>query len=400
MSFIPSRRFGRTEIQMPILSLGGMRFQQSWKDLPAYEISNENQKNLERIINYSISAGLHHIETARHYGTSELQLGWALKNLPDPKRILQTKIPPRDDSNDFEEELNLSFQRMQCEKVDLLSIHGINLKEHLEQTIRAGGCLDVARRWQKEGKIGHIGFSTHAPTDLIIEAIQTNKFDYVNLHWYFIKQENQIALEVANQFDVGVFIISPTNKGGHLHNPSKIFLNLCAPIHPIVFNDLFCLRDNRVHTISIGLSKIEDLDIHLQAIKLLDKADELIPKIQNRLNESAISSLGKLWLTTWNEGLPNWQNTPGNINLPVLIWLYNLIEAWGMVGYAKARYGLLGNGGHWFPGSNANCLDKEVSEEDLKKVLFDSPWRNEIPDLLRKVRDQLSENTYQRLSDS
>ena len=30
---LPTRRFGRTEIAMPVLSLGGMRFQQSWTDL-------------------------------------------------------------------------------------------------------------------------------------------------------------------------------------------------------------------------------------------------------------------------------------------------------------------------------------------------------------------------------
>jgi predicted aldo/keto reductase-like oxidoreductase len=32
--------------------------------------------------------------------------------------------------------------------LDLLAIHGINLPEHLEQTLRPGGCMEVARRWQ------------------------------------------------------------------------------------------------------------------------------------------------------------------------------------------------------------------------------------------------------------
>lgn len=31
---IPTRRFGRTGLPMPVLSLGGMRYQQSWSDLP------------------------------------------------------------------------------------------------------------------------------------------------------------------------------------------------------------------------------------------------------------------------------------------------------------------------------------------------------------------------------
>ena len=401
LTSIPTRRFGRTEIEMPILSLGGMRFQQSWKDIPSYEISNESQKGLERILSFSISSGLHHIETARHYGTSELQLGWALNKLSDPKRILQTKIPPRDDPNEFEKELQLSFQRMQCERLDLLAIHGLNLKEHLDQTIRPGGCMEVVRRWQQKGKIGHVGFSTHGSKDLIIQAIQTNQFDYINLHWYFIKQENNIALDVAKQFDLGVFIISPTDKGGHLHSPSNELINLCAPIHPIIFNDLFCLRDHRVHTISVGVSQINDFEHHLGAIKLLDEADQLVPLIEKRLNEAAINSLGNSWLTTWEQGLPDWQNTPGNMNLPVLLWLHNLIEAWDMVGYSKARYALLGNGGHWFPGANADSLDKEVTQEALESVLLDSPWRKEIPGLLRKTRNKLiTGKVEKRLSDA
>jgi predicted aldo/keto reductase-like oxidoreductase len=105
---------------------------------------------------------LHHIETARHYGTSERQLGWLLPALADPERILQTKVPPHEDPDAFEAELILSFERLGLDPqgrmdsnagadrhpLDLLAIHGINLPEHLEQTLRPGGCMEVARRWQ------------------------------------------------------------------------------------------------------------------------------------------------------------------------------------------------------------------------------------------------------------
>ncbi len=399
-SFIPCRRFGRTEINMPILSLGGMRFQQSWKDLESKDISPENQKNLDQIIRLSIDKGLHHIETARHYGSSELQLGKVLNQQKDPNRLIQTKIPPSYDAKNFENELQMSFQKLKCEKIDLLSIHGLNLPEHLEQTIRPGGCLEVVRNWQARGKIGHVGFSTHASTDLIIEAIQTNQFDYVNLHWYFIYQNNSLALDVAKKFDLGVFIISPTDKGGHLYSPTASLIESCAPFHPIVFNDLFCLRDNRVHTISVGLSKVKELDLHLEAIDLLEEADQIVPEIEARLNNAAITSLGKEWLSSWSQGLPHWGNTPGKMNLPTLLWLHNLVEAWDMQEYAKTRYGLLGNGGHWFPGANADCLDKEISEESLKNVLVNSPWCNEIPDLLRNLRNKLGGEIQYRLSDT
>ncbi len=395
---VPTRRFGRTDLDIPVLSLGGMRFQQSWTDISSEEISTSNQMNVEHILQYGKNFGLHHIETARHYGTSELQLGFGLKNVFDSKRILQTKIPPRQDPIEFEKELQTSFKRLQCEKVDLLAIHGLNLPEHLDQTIRPGGCLDVVRRWQQEDRVGHVGFSTHGPTELIVRAIETEEFDYVNLHWYFIFQDNEPVLEVAKKLDLGVFIISPTDKGGHLHSPPSKLLKLCAPLHPIVFNDLFCLSDRRVHTLSIGASKPQDLNLHLEAIKLLDKSDSLVSKIEKNLINASLVSLGKEWTTTWHQGLPKWEETPGNINIPVLLWLYNLIQSWDMEDYAKARYRLLGNGSHWFPGSNADSFDSEVSEQDIKQVLQNSPWINDIPTVLRQLKDQLSGKSVQRLS--
>ncbi len=394
---IPTRRFGRTEIQMPVLSLGGMRFQQSWKDLDPREINNQQQDILRKTIKHASQKGMHHIETARHYGTSERQIGWAFDQIDDPKRILQTKIPPNNDPSIFEQELELSMSRLCSKKIDLLAIHGINLPEHLDMTIRPNGCLEIVRRWQKDGLVGHVGFSTHANVDLIIKTIETGLFDYVNLHWYFIRQENERALQAASAKDMGVFIISPTDKGGHLHTPSLTLLDLCRPLHPIEFNDLFCLSDKRIHTLSVGASKPEDLDIHLSAISKMDNMHELINTIDKRLMNALNEALGELWLTTWKIGLPSWDQTPGEINIPILLWLNNLLEAWDMESFAKDRYGLLGRGGHWFPGSNADCLDCEVSEDDLKKVLINSPWSSEIPFILRNLKDRLGGERRDRL---
>ncbi len=396
--YLPSRRFGRTEIDIPILSLGGMRFQQSWSDLEGEKILDENQVAVERLLRFAVDHGFHHIETARHYGTSETQLGWGMQKIPDLKRIVQTKIPPREDPKEFEKELESSYARLKCKKLDLLSIHGVNLPEHLDQTIRPGGCLDIVRKWQGNGLIGHVGFSTHGPTDLIVKTIETNEFDYVNLHWYFIFQDNEPALNAANKMDLGVFIISPTDKGGHLHTPSKKLIDLCSPMHPIVFNDLFCLSDKRIHTLSVGASSNLDFSLHLYAISLLDKSQELLPSIKERLINSAIESLGHEWMNTWQEGLPCWSSTPGEINIPVLMWLYNLYKSWEMEGYVQTRYRLLGSGSHWFPGSNADNLDNQISEDSIRKVLKFSPWTNEIIQRLRELKEKFAGKPTQRLS--
>ncbi len=400
MAPLPVRRFGRTELPMPLLSLGGMRFQQSWSDLPADRISADSQANLLQILERATALGFHHVETARHYGSSERQLGALLHRVPDPERILQTKVPPQADAAAFEAELATSLERLGVERVDLLAIHGLNLPEHLEQTLRPGGCLEVVRRWQAQGRVGSVGFSTHGPLPLILEAIASDAFDYVNLHWYFIRQDNGPAIEAAQAHDMGVFVISPTDKGGHLHSPSQRLRELCAPLHPIVFNDLFCLSVPGIHTISVGAARPQDLALHLEAVELLEQAGALLPPIEARLEQARLEALGPDWLASWHEGLPEWNETPGGLNLPVLLWLHNLVEAWDLQSFARARYGLLGNGGHWFPGANADGLGELVSEAELRQAVAASPWAERIPGILRDLRERFGGESVKRLQQS
>lgn len=393
---ILTRRFGRTELAMPVLSLGGMRFQQSWNDLPESQLSEATQENLLAILRAAAAAGMHHIETAHGYGSSERQLGLLLPRVRDPRRILQTKVAPRIDPEGFEADLRSSFQRLQVERVDLLAIHGINNADLLALSLRPGGAVEVARRWQAEGRVGAVGFSSHAPLPVLLEAIRSDRFDYVNLHWYFIRQDNQAAIEAAGEHDMGVFLISPTDKGGHLHSPTSRLLELCEPLHPIVFHDLFCLSATGVHTLSLGAARPSDLELHLEAVALLPRAQELLPPILERLEAARRDALGDAWLTSWHHGLPDWPQTPGEINLPVLLWLHNLVEAWGLEGFARARYGLLGNGGHWFPGENAAALDGAVSEAQLRAVLSASPWADRILIILRSLRQRFGDQVIKR----
>ena len=44
---------------------------------------------------------------------------------------------------------------------------------------------------------------------------------------------------------MGVFIISPNDKGGKLYEPPPKLTELCAPLTPMQFNDLYCLARPR-----------------------------------------------------------------------------------------------------------------------------------------------------------
>jgi predicted aldo/keto reductase-like oxidoreductase len=388
------RRFGRTELQIPVFSCGGMRYQYKWQDVPAWQIPQDNQRNLEATIRRSIEVGINHIETARGYGTSEVQLGRILPTFPREKLIVQTKVSPQSNSKEFQRTFEQSLSNLKLDYVDLLGLHGINTPEFLHDSIRPGGCLDVARKLQEQGKVRFIGFSTHASTDIIVKAIATNQFDYVNLHWYYINQSNWSAIEAANRHDMGVFIISPSDKGGMLYAPPQKLVELCAPLSPMVFNDLFCLSHPQVHTLSLGASQPGDFDEHLKAVELLDKADELLSPILVRLEQEAIATFGENWVKTWHIGLPTHEETPAGINIPVILWLRNLALAYDMIEYAKMRYNMLGNASHWFPGNKAD----RVRELDLRHCLRNSPHSDKIPTLLEDAHRLLGGQEVKRLS--
>ncbi len=382
---------------MPVFSCGGMRYQFQWQDAPADAIPPDNQKKLAATIEKALELGINHIETARGYGTSEMQLGKVLPHFPRQELIVQTKVGPKADPAEFRREFEKSLAYLQLDYVDLLGIHGINDPETRDQSLRLGGCLDVVRQLQAEGKVRFVGFSTHGPTNIIVEAINSGEFDYVNLHWYYIFQDNWPAIAAAAKQDMGVFIISPTDKGGQLQTPPHKLVNLCRPLSPMIFNDLFCLSHPEVHTLSIGAACPDDFAEHLKTLDYLGSAQqtqETLAPVLATLQGAMVEALGEEWVKRWTVGLPSWENTPGQINIRKILWLHNLVKGFDLVNYSKMRYNLLGNGGHWFPGQPY----QEGERQALKAVLARSPLQERVLDTLVETDRILKGTKIQRLS--
>ena len=130
---------------MPVISCGGMRYQFKWQDVPPQDIPAENQDNLEATIRRALDLGINHIETARGYGSSEMQLGRLLPTLPRDKMIVQTKVAPMASAEEFLKTFDKSMDYLRLDYVDLLSLHGINNRQFLEWSLQKGGCVEAAR---------------------------------------------------------------------------------------------------------------------------------------------------------------------------------------------------------------------------------------------------------------
>jgi predicted aldo/keto reductase-like oxidoreductase len=276
------RRFGRTELAMPVFSCGVMRCQYKWQEVEPKEVPLDNQENLEACICRAFELGINHIETARGYGTSEMQLGRILPTLPRDQIIVQTKVGAKPSAPEFLQAFDTSMKHLRLDHVDLLALHGMNNRELLHRALRKDGCVAAARKLQKDGRVRFLGFSTHATTDIILEAINSGEFDYVNLHWYFVNDLNWPAIEAARARDMGVFIISPNDKGGKLYEPPPKLVNLCAPLTPMQFNDLYCLARPEVHTLSCGVVRPADFEEHVRALDYYDRIPETLGPIGNK----------------------------------------------------------------------------------------------------------------------
>ena len=370
------RRFGKTNLDLSVFSLGTMRCLAS-------------PQTTHNTVREAFSLGINHLETASGYGQSENYIGQALQdlNLPRQEIYLTTKLSPTLDSQQTRESIDRSLARLQVDYIDCLAIHGINTWEHLEQITNPNGCLASIHTAIREGKIKHLGFSTHGSLDLILAAIETNLFEFVELHYYCFFQRNQKAIALAAQKDMGIFIISPADKGGKLYTPPEKLKQLCSPYTPLELNYRFLFGDERITTLSIGAATSEEL---IEPLKIAD-ADypltknerEIFDKLERQLETSLSSDLCRQCYKC----LP----CPEAINIPEILRLRNLTVAYDMEDYGKYRYGMLENAGHWFPGKKGDkCTD-------CGDCLPRCPENLAIPALLRDAHQRLKGKQRRRL---
>jgi predicted aldo/keto reductase-like oxidoreductase len=195
---VPTRPFGRSGIDVPILSLGGMF------DIPS------NQTLLKQAIRWGVT----YWDTAHVYsgGRSEEGIGQYFKAYPqDREKIFlvtkSTARSPRGMSSD----LDTSLKRMNTDHIDLFFVHAVRDADTMDSGMQAW-----AREQKAEGRIRLFGFSTHSNMEqCLLDAARLDWIDGIMMTYNFrLMHEKKMKQAVEACVDAGIGLTAMKTQGG------------------------------------------------------------------------------------------------------------------------------------------------------------------------------------------
>ena len=203
---MPMTELGATGLRVSRLGLGGFH---------QLEISSEI---VEHVVDAFLEVGGTYIETARSYGhgASETKLGRALKGRRD-QVVLASKSGVRDGEG-IRRELEASLETLQTDHIDFYFFHGVNTIEDLDTITGPGGALEALLKARDEGLIKGMGFSSHRPPELYIEAIKRIPLSVI-LIWdnyleeLYVPEIQQDVYPLARDHGVGITAMKPLADG-------------------------------------------------------------------------------------------------------------------------------------------------------------------------------------------
>lgn len=371
------RRFGKTEKYLSTITLGGMRFKHVW-DNPRNQIPANTLNQAIKTVQLAFDAGINHIETAWGYTKSETVYGKVLNEelfIPRNSYHLMTKGNPLT-ADEMYEMVENQLRDLQTDYLDFYGWHGINNHEILKQACKTGGPVEALLKLKEEGIIKHVGFSTHAPLQTLIDALHTDLFEFVNLHYYYFDQRNLEAVKTANKKEMGVFIISPNDKGGQLFNAPEKVKNATAPLTPIQWNARFCLSNPAVHTLSFGITEPEHFT-EMKGIFPFSRWGKQEEKSKQKLDSFLQDDP-----YAYYDGF-DLQNDSSDINIPAVLRLRKLWKCYDMKDYGKYRYKIFEKKDHWFPGLYASATN--IKKIDFSKVPENIPLKEMLQETHREL---------------
>lgn len=281
---VPRRTLGPTGLQVTPLCIGCAPL----GDMPdtfTYSVSEERALETLRAV---FASPINFLDTAASYGDgeSERRIGIALKELgglPDGY-VLATKADRDLQTGDFSgDQMKRSVERsLRLLGLDRLQIVHLHDPEHgdFESIMARGGAVEALQQLKDEGVIGWLGVAG-GPVDLEIRYVETGAFDLLITHnrYTLLNCSANELLNVAAGRGMAVLNAAPYGSGILAKGPesyaryayqdapaemverTRRMQEICQRYNvPLAAAALqFSVRDPRIHSTIIGISKPERL---------------------------------------------------------------------------------------------------------------------------------------------
>jgi predicted aldo/keto reductase-like oxidoreductase len=196
-SIVPTRPFGKSGINVSILSLGGM-----------FDIAS-NRMMMKQAMRW----GATYWDTADCYQRgSERGIGKYFNKYPEDRKnvFLVTKSDARD-PKDMSRLLERSIDRMKTDYIDLYFVHGIYSIDELDQSTRSW-----AEKTKAAGKIRLFGFSTHSNMEkCMLAAAKLGWIDGIMMTYnYRLMHTDRMKRAVEVCVKAGIGLTAMKTQGG------------------------------------------------------------------------------------------------------------------------------------------------------------------------------------------
>ena len=377
---------------MKKLGFGMMRLPKSDKD----DETSIIQEEVDKMADLFLEKGFTYFDTAYvyHDGKSEGAFKKAVADKhPHEDYQIADKLPifaikkAEEMEPIFQEEL----ERLGVDYIDYFLIH--NVSGFSDHALKNTDPFKFGVEKKAEGKVKHVGFSSHADAKYIEDVIKQHPdMDFIQLQINYLDWENDAiqskeCYEVACKYNLPVIVMEPL-KGGFLANVPKEAEKLMRDYNgqsPIEWAFRFLISLDNVMMVLSGASSYEQLKENIEIFEdikpLNDEELEILRKVREIINANiAIDCTGCNYCLS---------SCPQNILIPKLFNMYNedMIQNPGpteftavgnaYVNYAKeAKHGLA-----------SDCIDCQA-------CIPKCPQHINIPEELVKVKDHFETPLY------
>lgn len=173
-----------------------------------------------RVLQHAYSQGITFYDTANAYRDSEAKIGVAFQGIRD-KVVLATKTMKRDAAG-AREHLETSLRMLKTDYIDLFQLHQVAQEKDWQSIIAAGGALEVAIKAKEEGKVRHIGITSHN-LSMAIKLMKTGIFETIMFPFNFIEDAAKDEMISLAQESKMAFIAMKPFAGGAIDNAALAF---------------------------------------------------------------------------------------------------------------------------------------------------------------------------------